>query len=96
MIRNAIVVVLFLLIPLGLTIRDGAIEGVGWNWTLSDFIFAFILLFGASVSYELIARKLTKTSGRVAVGVIIMVITTIIWVELATHGVSRTVKLILG
>lgn len=41
----AAIVALLLLIPLVLTIRDGGIEGVGWNWTLSNFVFMGTLLF---------------------------------------------------
>ena len=96
MIRNAIVVGILLLIPLALTIRDGNIEGVGWNWKPDDFIFAFVFLFGAGLVYEFIATKMTKTSHRVVVGSVITLAALVIWVELATGGISRTVNLLLG
>lgn len=58
----AIGTLLLLLIPLVLTIRDGAVEGVGWNWTLFDFVFAFVVIFGSGLAFELISRKMPNNS----------------------------------
>jgi hypothetical protein len=37
-------------------------------WTLSDFIIAGVLLFGAALAYELISRKMNNFAYRAAVG----------------------------
>jgi hypothetical protein len=54
--RLALFTALILLIPLALTIRDGAVEGVGWNWTAFDFVFAGVLIFGTGFAFELAMR----------------------------------------
>jgi len=83
LVRWAVGVVLFLMIPLVLTIRDGAIEGVGWNWSPFDFVFMFVLLFGAGALYEFIARKVSSRTHRIMVGVAITVVVMLIWVNAA-------------
>jgi hypothetical protein len=60
------VIALILLIPLVLTIRDGGVEGVGWNWTLSDFIIMGTVLFGVGLAYELLARRSEQIAYRAA------------------------------
>lgn len=72
-----------LLIPLALTIRDGAVEGVGWNWTLSDFIFMGTLLFGAGVVYELVSRKIPTGIYRCAVGLSVATALLLVWINAA-------------
>jgi hypothetical protein len=81
LIRWAIAIVLILLIPLVLTIRDGGVEGVGWNWTLFDFIFMGTLMFGAALVYELVSRKMTNGTYRAAVGVAVVTGLVLIWIN---------------
>jgi len=83
LLRWAVVIVLLLLVPLALTIRDGAVEGVGWNWTLGDFIFAFVVLFGASLAYEFVASRSGNTLYRVAAGVAVATALILVWVNAA-------------
>lgn len=83
LIRWAVVVALILLIPLVLTIRDGGVEGVGWNWTLFDFVFMGILLFGAGLVYELVARKMESGAYRAAVGLAVVTGVLLVWINAA-------------
>src|SRR4051812_25756686 len=76
-------IAILLLIPLVLTIHDGAIEGVGWNWKLGDFIFAFVVLFGSALTYELVAQKLKSTIYRGAVGLAVITGLLLIWINAA-------------
>jgi hypothetical protein len=82
-IHIAIVVGLILLIPLVLTLTDSGVEGDGWHWTLGDFIFAFVLLFGSGLAYELISRKSGATVYKTAVGVAIATAFFLTWVNAA-------------
>lgn len=77
----AFVVALILLIPLVLTIRDGGVEGVGWNWTFSDFVFMGALLFGAGLVYELVARKMSNGAYRAAVGLAVVAAVLLVWIN---------------
>ena len=77
----AALVALLLLIPLVLTIRDGGVEGVGWNWTLFDFVFMGTLLFGASLTYELVSRKMTAHAYRAAVGLAVVAAVLLVWIN---------------
>ena len=67
----ALVVALILLIPV-----------VGqWPWTLSDYVFAGILLFGVGVAYEFITRRATTTQYRIAVGLGVVTTLLLIWIN---------------
>jgi len=79
----AVVVALVLLIPLVLTIRDGGVEGVGWNWTFFDFVFMGTLLFGAGLVYELVARKMSNGAYRAAVGLAVVTSVLLVWINSA-------------
>jgi hypothetical protein len=48
-------------------------------WTLSDFIFAGILLFGTGLTYKVITRKSGKTIYRVAIGFALFTGLFLIW-----------------
>jgi len=50
-------------------------------WDLSDFAFAGILLFGAGLTYELIARKASNIVYRAAVGVAVVTALLLVWVN---------------
>lgn len=75
------VVALILLIPLVFTMRDGVVEGVGWNWTLFDFVSMGILLFGAGLVYELIIRKMEIGAYRAAVGLAVATSVLLVWIN---------------
>lgn len=53
------------------------------NWTLSDFIVMGILLFAVSSLFVLAARKIPKTSHRIAVGAVFGLGLLYIWAELS-------------
>ena len=77
-IRIALVVVLILLVPLvAMQFTDEVV------WDFADFVVAGILLFGASLTHELVARKARTTKHRALIGVVIAVVLLFIWMELA-------------
>jgi hypothetical protein len=52
-------------------------------WGLADFAVAGVLLFGAGLTYELIARKAGHIAHRAAVGVAIAAALLLVWINLA-------------
>lgn len=52
-------------------------------WSLFDFFAAWILLFGAGLTYTLIARKMSNIAYKTAVGVAVMTALLIIWANLS-------------
>jgi hypothetical protein len=50
-------------------------------WTLFDFVFAGILLFGTGLTYELIARKGGTLAYRVAVGLALAAAFLLVWIN---------------
>ncbi len=52
-------------------------------WDLADFAVAGVLLFGAGLTYELIARKPGNIAYRVAVGVAVAAALLLVWMNLA-------------
>jgi hypothetical protein len=54
-----------------------------WNWDLFDFVFAGTLLFGAALTYELVAKKGGTTAYRAAVGVAVVTAVALVWVNAA-------------
>jgi hypothetical protein len=81
--RPAIVTLLLLLIPLALTIRDGGVEGVGWNWTAFDFVFAGVLVFATGLALELALRMSDGFTYRAAAGLGIAATFLLTWVNAA-------------
>lgn len=53
------------------------------DWKLNDFVIMGILLLGAGLSIELVLRKVTKPTHRVAVCLAILAALFIIWAEMA-------------
>ena len=51
------------------------------NWTVGDFVFAAVLLFGSLGAYELLARKTGDTAYRAGVGVAIAAAFLLVWVN---------------
>jgi hypothetical protein len=74
----AAVVALLLLVPL---LGNHFIDG--WNWDLFDFVWAGTVLFGAGLTYELIARKGGTTAYRAAVGVAVATALILVWINAA-------------
>ncbi len=74
----AAVVALILMIPLiAMQISDE------WNWDLFDFVFAGTLLFGAGLTYELVANKGGTAAYRSAVGLAVATALILVWVNAA-------------
>lgn len=69
---------LLLLIPLIAMQFSGEVV-----WTLSDFIFAGILIFGTGLAYKLITRKSGDIAYRVAIGFALFTGLFLIWVNAA-------------
>ncbi|MFH0891271.1 MAG: hypothetical protein V1867_00655 [Candidatus Falkowbacteria bacterium] len=53
-------------------------------WTLFDFVFAGIFLFGSGLAYSLITRKMSDTGNRIIVGIVVFIILALIWGAAAT------------
>ena len=49
------------------------------NWTVSDFVFAGALVFGALGAYQLAVRKTRSTAYRAAVGVALVAAVLLLW-----------------
>ena len=52
-------------------------------WDLTDFAVGGALLFGAGLTYELVARKARNTAHRVAIGLAVATALTFVWMLLA-------------
>ncbi len=52
-------------------------------WNLTDFIIAGVLLFSAGLTYELLARRKNSTKYKVTVGVAVLLVLILVWVQLA-------------
>lgn len=50
-----------------------------WPWTISDFIFAGVVLFGSATVYELASQKVTNSAYRIAIGVAVAAAVVLIW-----------------
>jgi len=77
-IRIALVTAFILLLPLlAMQFTDEVV------WDLADFAVAGVLLFGAGLTYELIARKAGNIAYRVGVGVAVAAALLLVWLNLA-------------
>jgi hypothetical protein len=76
--RIALVTGCLLLVPL---VAMQFTEQVQWN--LFDFLVMGSLLFGIGLAYELVARKVSTTAYRVAVGFALAAVLLLIWVNAA-------------
>lgn len=77
-VRVALATVLILLLPLlAMQFTDEV------AWTLLDFAVAAVLLFGAGLTYELVARKAGNSAYRAAVGVAVAAALLLVWLNLA-------------
>jgi cation transport ATPase len=48
-------------------------------WTMSDFVFAGVVLFGAATVYELTTKNLRNKTHRIAVGIGVATVIFFIW-----------------
>ncbi|MEE9166159.1 MAG: hypothetical protein V3U24_01645 [Candidatus Neomarinimicrobiota bacterium] len=77
-IRIALVTAFILLLPLlAMQFTDEVV------WDLADFAVAGVLVFGAGLTYELIARKAGNIPYRAAVGVAVAAALLLVWMNLA-------------
>ena len=77
-IRIALATAFVLLLPLlAMQFTDEVV------WDLADFAFAGVLLFGAGLTYELVAKKAGNIAYRAAVGVAVAAALILVWVNLA-------------
>jgi hypothetical protein len=77
-IRIALATALILLLPLlAMQFTDEVV------WDLADFAVAGVLLFGAGLTYELVARKGGSIAYRAAVGVAVAAALLLVWMNLA-------------
>ena len=74
----AVAVALILLLPLlAMQVTDEVV------WDLADFAVAGALLFGAGLTYELVARKIGSIAYRAAVGIAVATALLLVWMNLA-------------
>jgi len=59
------------------------------KWTPFDFAIAGVLLFGTGLCCELIFRKVKKRNSRIAICIILLIVSFLIFAELAV-GIFRT------
>lgn len=77
-VRIALATALLLLIPLVAMQFTAEV-----NWTGSDFVFAGVVLFGAGLTFVLIARKWDNGAYRLAVGVAVLAGLLLVWANAA-------------
>ncbi len=53
------------------------------SWKLSDFLIASVLLFSLGLICEIILRKIPKIKHRIILIVSFLILTTLLWIELA-------------
>lgn len=93
-VRIAVVVGALLLIPLVLTIRDGGVEGVGWNWSPADFFVMGGLLFAVGLIIDLTTRKISHPLHRALALAGIVFAFLALWAQLAVGAVSQFLALL--
>lgn len=88
--RPAIGTAAVLSVPLVMTFIDRAkAPGDGWHWSPLDFVVMGALLFIAGLAYEFLSRRLATRPQRMAIGLAILAVVLLIWVELAVGAVSQ-------
>lgn len=53
------------------------------NWSLPDFIFAAVLLFGSGLLCEFVLRRVKGKNQRIIICCITLILLILVWVELA-------------
>jgi hypothetical protein len=73
-----------LLIPLVLQLTIGTgIDGQGFNWQIDDFVVFGLLLFVTGLLIELVMRKIKRTSKRIIICGVVLLMFLLIWADLA-------------
>ncbi len=54
-----------------------------WPWTSGDFMFAFVILFGAECAYVLVSQKNNNSAYKWAVGIAVVASLLLVWINLA-------------
>jgi hypothetical protein len=54
-----------------------------WHWTLFDFLFTGMLLFGSGLTFILAARKARNVTYRIAVGIAVAAALLLVWINAA-------------
>lgn len=85
-VRVAVIVGLVLLVPL-----FGNMFMAGWSWGVADFVIMGGLLFATGLAADYARRKIKNPMHRYLVIAIIILALFLLWVELATDGVSRQI-----
>jgi hypothetical protein len=79
------IIVILLLIPfIGMQFTDEI------NWTLFDFIAAFILLFTTGIVIDFVIRKVPNIKYKTVIILLVLILLFLIWIELAV-GVFGTI-----
>jgi len=55
----------------------------GFNWTLSDFVVAGVLLFGTGLAIEFVLRSVKALKYRLIICGVILLVLFLVWAELA-------------
>lgn len=76
--RVATVTALLLLVPLVAMQLTGEVA-----WTAGDFVAAAALIFGAGMTWVLVARRLRTARQRVVAGVLVALALATVWAEMA-------------
>ena len=88
--RPALGTALILSVPLAMTWFDRAkAPGEGWHWGPLDFVVMGVLLFSAGLVYEFVSRRAKTKSQKWAIGLGILAVVLLIWVELAVNALSQ-------
>ena len=54
------------------------------NWTIGDFIFAGVLLFGSGAFYEFVSRNMQNPRRKLFVGLVVIFFVLLVWAGAAT------------
>lgn len=77
-IRSVLVAELILLVPLVAMLFSDEVD-----WGAADFIIVGILLAGIGVAYQLIVTGAKNNSKQIAIGIVLVAMMLLIWIELA-------------
>lgn len=92
----AVVAAALLLIPLFFTLTGSGVDGVGFHWTLIDFVVMFGLLFAAGAVYTGLTLKADSTLDRVVIGAFVFLLFLALWAELAVDAISNALSTLSG
>jgi hypothetical protein len=56
----------------------------GWNWGVGDFIFAWVFFNILGLTLTFVTNKTSSRGWKIAAGIIVIAVFTLIWVTLAT------------